>query len=192
MKKNNAIADTVTLLIIINLVKPPPSVERLCFSPKNVFLLCGLLGRQLESSEQMTNVCIMPSNIHTLRFPLSPGVKAFKCNVCDSSFTTNGSLNRHMIIHLNTKPFKCSLCEESFRTHLLRRKHMKLFHAIGPRGMQLPHSRRFNKYFSTGCTRTGLYFQSYKNESFLRLLLQEIDAGYYSKVSECPVCCSLC
>lgn len=66
---------------------------------------------------------------------LSAGVKAFKCNVCDSSFTTNGSLNRHLIIHLNTKPFRCTLCEQSFRTHLLRRKHMKLYHAVGPRGI---------------------------------------------------------
>lgn len=68
---------------------------------------------------------------------LCVGVKAFKCNVCNSSFTTNGSLNRHMVIHLNTKPFRCSVCAECFRTVPLRRKHMKLYHAIGTRGSSL-------------------------------------------------------
>uniref|UniRef100_A0A8B9J3S2 Zinc finger protein 236 n=1 Tax=Astyanax mexicanus TaxID=7994 RepID=A0A8B9J3S2_ASTMX len=85
---------------------------------------CNLCGRSFVSA----GVLKSHLNTHT-------GVKAFKCNVCDSSFTTNGSLNRHMIIHMNTKPFKCSQCVESFRTHLLRRKHMKLFHAIGSRGI---------------------------------------------------------
>ncbi|XP_042369795.1 zinc finger protein 236-like, partial [Plectropomus leopardus] len=55
-------------------------------------------------------------------------VKPFKCNVCDASFTTNGSLNRHMIIHM--KSFKCSMCDETFRTSLLCKKHMKKEHAV--------------------------------------------------------------
>lgn len=71
-----------------------------------------------------------------LTFPVKPclshlsltGVKPFKCNVCDASFTTNGSLNRHMIIHI--KSFKCSMCDESFRTSLLCKKHMKKEHAV--------------------------------------------------------------
>ncbi|RXN06523.1 zinc finger protein 236 isoform X1 [Labeo rohita] len=67
---------------------------------------------------------------------MTQGVKAYKCNICDTCFTTNGSLNRHMIIHLNTKPFKCTVCEESFRTVMLRRKHMKLLHAVGPKVLE--------------------------------------------------------
>lgn len=67
--------------------------------------------------------------LKTCRSRLSPtGVKPFKCNVCDSSFTTNGSLNRHMIIHI--KSFKCSVCDESFRTSLLCKRHMKKEHAV--------------------------------------------------------------
>lgn len=56
------------------------------------------------------------------------GMKPFKCNICDASFTTNGSLNRHMIIH--NKSFKCSMCDESFRTSLLCKKHTKKEHAV--------------------------------------------------------------
>ncbi|KAA0703564.1 Zinc finger protein 236 [Triplophysa tibetana] len=67
---------------------------------------------------------------------LLAGLKAYKCNICEASFTTNGSLNRHMIIHLNAKPFKCSMCEESFRTVMLRRKHMKLLHTVGSRVLE--------------------------------------------------------
>lgn len=67
-----------------------------------------------------------------LSSPLSPtGVKPFKCKVCDASFTTNGSLNRHMIIHF--KSVKCSICDESFRTNLLCKKHMKKEHAVESR-----------------------------------------------------------
>lgn len=58
----------------------------------------------------------------------STGVKPFKCDVCDASFTTNGSLSRHMIIHV--KSFKCSLCDESFRTGLLCKRHMKKEHGV--------------------------------------------------------------
>eukprot|EP00064_Thunnus_orientalis_P014040 superscaffoldBa00002383_g14081 len=69
----------------------------------------------------------------TLHF--SPtGVKPFNCNVCDASFTTNGSLNRHMLIHI--KSFKCSMCDESFRTSLLCKKHLKKEHAVGDRSLE--------------------------------------------------------
>lgn len=56
------------------------------------------------------------------------GMKPFKCNICDASFTTNGSLNRHMISHI--KSYKCTICDESFRTSLLRKKHMRKEHDV--------------------------------------------------------------
>ncbi|KAM3614930.1 uncharacterized protein V6R79_020939 [Siganus canaliculatus] len=79
---------------------------------------CHLCGRSFVSARVLKS----HHNTHT-------GVKPFKCNVCDSTFTTNGSLNRHMIIHM--KSFKCSMCDESFRTSLLCKKHMKKDHAVG-------------------------------------------------------------
>lgn len=60
------------------------------------------------------------------------GVKPFKCNVCDTTFTTNGSLSRHMITHI--KSYKCSICGYSFRTSLLCKKHLKKEHAIDESG----------------------------------------------------------
>lgn len=56
------------------------------------------------------------------------GMKPFKCNICHASFTTNGSLNRHMISHM--KSYKCTICDESFRTNLLRKKHMRKEHDV--------------------------------------------------------------
>lgn len=59
-------------------------------------------------------------------------MKPFKCNICDASFTTNGSLNRHMISHI--KSYKCTICEDSFRTSLLRKKHMRKEHDVEEQG----------------------------------------------------------
>ena len=59
-------------------------------------------------------------------------MKPFKCNACGALFTTNGSLNRHMIIHV--KSFKCALCGDGFRTNLLCRKHMRKIHHVEERG----------------------------------------------------------
>ncbi|KAG7254585.1 hypothetical protein CRUP_018877, partial [Coryphaenoides rupestris] len=58
-------------------------------------------------------------------------VKPFKCGACGALFTTNGSLNRHMIVHV--KSFKCPLCGEGFRTNLLCRKHMRKVHNVEER-----------------------------------------------------------
>lgn len=53
------------------------------------------------------------------------GVKAFSCSVCNASFTTNGSLTRHMATHMSMKPYKCPFCEQGFRTTVHCKKHMK-------------------------------------------------------------------
>lgn len=57
-------------------------------------------------------------------FPVT-GVKAFSCSVCNASFTTNGSLTRHMATHMSMKPYKCPFCEQGFRTTVHCKKHMK-------------------------------------------------------------------
>lgn len=53
------------------------------------------------------------------------GVKAFSCSVCSASFTTNGSLTRHMATHMSMRPYKCPFCDEGFRTAVHCKKHMK-------------------------------------------------------------------
>ena len=58
------------------------------------------------------------------------GVKAFSCSICSASFTTNGSLTRHMATHMSLKPYKCPFCEEGFRTAIHCKKHMKRHQAV--------------------------------------------------------------
>ena len=53
------------------------------------------------------------------------GVKAFSCSVCSTSFTTNGSLTRHMATHVSAQPYRCPFCEQGFRTTVHCKKHMK-------------------------------------------------------------------
>jgi hypothetical protein len=41
--------------------------------------------------------------------------KRFKCNICNSSHTTNRSLNHHMLSHTGELPFECEKCKKRFR-----------------------------------------------------------------------------
>jgi uncharacterized Zn-finger protein len=56
-----------------------------------------------------------------LSFPL----QEFKCDVCSATFTTNGSLTRHSMIHKTVKAFQCPLCTEQFHTSIHCKRHMK-------------------------------------------------------------------
>lgn len=88
---------------------------------------------------------------------LSPtGMKPFKCNICDASFTTNGSLNRHMISHI--KSYKCAICDESFRTGLLRKKHMRKEHDVEEQS-KAGGARRFPFEFKFYQKPTGVLLQ---------------------------------
>lgn len=66
----------------------------------------------------------------TDRVSVVTGVKAFSCSVCNASFTTNGSLTRHMATHMSMKPYKCPFCEQAFRTAVHWKKHMKRHQAV--------------------------------------------------------------
>ena len=52
------------------------------------------------------------------------GEKQFKCHVCNSQFSTKGSLKVHMRLHTGAKPFKCPHCEQRFRTSGHRKSHI--------------------------------------------------------------------
>lgn len=66
----------------------------------------------------------------TDRVSVVTGVKAFSCSVCNASFTTNGSLTRHMATHMSMKPYKCPFCEQGFRTATHWKKHTKRHQAV--------------------------------------------------------------
>lgn len=52
-------------------------------------------------------------------------LKQFKCDQCDSAFTENSSLKRHInALHLNIKPFKCDHCYATFTQSSVLKGHM--------------------------------------------------------------------
>ena len=53
------------------------------------------------------------------------GAKDFKCFMCGSTFTTNGSLSRHMAVHNTEGPYYCVGCQMTFQTAAQARKHAK-------------------------------------------------------------------
>lgn len=105
------------------------------------FFFCFRHHLHQSSSQDVVNVAL---NAAPLILASHAGMKPFKCNVCAASFTTNGSLNRHMIIH--AKSFKCSVCDESFRSSLLCKKHMKKEHSMDDQSRNMNKERKMLEY----------------------------------------------
>ncbi|KAJ0065922.1 hypothetical protein NL108_000174 [Boleophthalmus pectinirostris] len=88
----------------------------------------------LVSSDEVTHNDLLQNSQDELQLTAEAqdyqddSVKPFKCDVCEATFTTNGSLSRHMITHM--KSYKCSICGDSFRTSLMCKKHLKKEHSI--------------------------------------------------------------
>jgi len=51
----------------------------------------------------------------------------FPCTKCSASFTTNGSLQRHLLAH--STQHQCPLCPESFRSPQLVEQHIRVQHS---------------------------------------------------------------
>lgn len=58
-------------------------------------------------------------------FLVFAGQKLFSCHMCNTSFSTKGSLKVHMRLHTGSKPFKCPFCDLRFRTSGHRKTHIQ-------------------------------------------------------------------
>ena len=52
--------------------------------------------------------------------------QAYRCYMCDLSFTTKGSLKRHCSVHSEDRPFMCPYCQKTFKRSVYCKKHMKI------------------------------------------------------------------
>jgi len=69
-------------------------------------------------------VCRAALKIHKNRHT---GVKPFTCPQCPASFSSKGSLERHMAgLHSQVAPFKCDTCGKAFKVKDSLRKHLRL------------------------------------------------------------------
>ena len=55
--------------------------------------------------------------------------KAFKCEICNSLYTTKANLERHSLsVHEGKKPFKCEICGKCFTQMITFKKHNASIH----------------------------------------------------------------
>uniref|UniRef100_A0A8C5EIT2 C2H2-type domain-containing protein n=1 Tax=Gouania willdenowi TaxID=441366 RepID=A0A8C5EIT2_GOUWI len=66
--------------------------------------------------------------------------------MCDTTFTTSGSLRRHMTTHSDVRPYMCPYCQKTFKSSPNCRKHMKTHRLDGIRWHGCPYcSKEFKK-----------------------------------------------
>ncbi|KAK4879838.1 hypothetical protein RN001_007984 [Aquatica leii] len=54
--------------------------------------------------------------------------KSFICEICSKSFALKDGLKAHSITHTNTKPFQCTMCDKTFSKKGSLASHMKYIH----------------------------------------------------------------
>jgi len=72
----------------------------------------------ITSFDQRSLRLTEPKNIHA-------GVKEFKCDVCERSFTKPYRLTEHKKTHTGEKPYQCNVCEMSFSLKVRLSVHMR-------------------------------------------------------------------
>ena len=56
-------------------------------------------------------------------------MKPYKCNVCDTTFTSKNALKGHThFVHEGLKPFKCDICDSKFPTKVVLKEHIETVH----------------------------------------------------------------
>ncbi|CAL9701919.1 unnamed protein product [Knipowitschia caucasica] len=68
--------------------------------------------------------CLSPSS--NMQTSVSPMHHAFRCSLCERSFSQRGSLNRHVKSHLGVRPFPCPQCPMSFSRQYRVTEHMRV------------------------------------------------------------------
>ena len=97
-----------------------------------------LASKQIYDS-QITMYCCMYANCgseYATKFNLKRHVesvhmriKKFKCQVCETLFSSKQSLKEHFHIHIGSMPFKCVTCDKAFRQASQLSLHKRI-HAI--------------------------------------------------------------
>ena len=52
--------------------------------------------------------------------------KKYICSICDAKFDDKSKLNRHLLIHSDTKEFKCNICDSAFKLKYNLKVHMRV------------------------------------------------------------------
>uniref|UniRef100_A0A8D8JH88 Zinc finger protein 729 n=1 Tax=Culex pipiens TaxID=7175 RepID=A0A8D8JH88_CULPI len=75
------------------------------------------------------------------------GIKSYRCEICNKTFTTNRSLKIHRISHGSTVPdFRCDQCPASFNLQSSLRRHAAI-HENPDRSYSCPLCKRVFKWF---------------------------------------------
>lgn len=77
---------------------------------------CDICGKDFTNSRSFK----MHLRIHTAKKP--------KCNICGRLLSSNYTLKAHVRIHMGDRPFKCEVCEKSFSTPGTLKKHKRIVH----------------------------------------------------------------
>lgn len=69
--------------------------------------------------------------------PKRTSLKKYECRVCSRNFGWSTDLKRHILTHTGERPFRCKLCESTFTRNFLLQKHMSKSHSGDKAGIDV-------------------------------------------------------